>query len=82
MKDVKWSEPVIIALQNGIPRKFQSVYDAYDFLLHEWAVPLGKLYHDAVDHCKATLYSGGCGERAREAFVSVSKAENCLWVEK
>jgi hypothetical protein len=78
MKDVKWSEPVLIALENGMPRKFQCVYDAYDFLLHEWALPLGQKYQEAVTHCHDAVFGNGCREMARAAFVSLSSVQNRL----
>ena len=68
----------MISLQNGMPRKFQCVYDAYDFLLHEWATPLGQKYQEAVRQCRDAVFSNGCCETAREAFVSVSRMQNCL----
>lgn len=68
----------MISLQNGMPRQFLSVYDAYDFLLHEWALPLGKLYNDAVLRCREVLHDNGCHEAARDAFVAVSRLQNCL----
>jgi hypothetical protein len=78
IKDVKWQEPVMITLQNGMHRKFQSVYDAYDFLMHEWALPIGHNYQDAVRACIAVLDENGCREAARQAFVDVSRSQNCL----
>jgi hypothetical protein len=78
IKDVKWQEPVIITLQNGMHRRFQSVYDAYDFLMHEWALPIGHIYQDALRACIAVLNDNGCGEAARRAFVAVSRSQNCL----
>lgn len=68
----------MISLQTGLPRKFQCVYDAYDFLLHEWTVPLGNKYHEAVNSCREALFGNGCRELARAAFVDVSRIQNCL----
>lgn len=78
LKDVKWREPVVISLEGGIPRKVQSVYDAYDFLLHEWAMPIGSMYESAIKSCKLALQGSGCAEIARRAFIEVSEAHQRL----
>lgn len=55
LKDVKWEKPVTISLENGAPRIFNGVYEAFDFLQHEWPQRGDKAHEQALRLCRASL---------------------------
>lgn len=69
-QDVLFRAPVRVRLQCGIERTFLSVFDALDFLEHEWPLRRGERYKRAVDKCRAALEWAVASEVAREAFIS------------
>lgn len=69
-QDVLFRAPVRVRLQCGLERTFLSVYDALDYLEHEWPLRRGERYKKAVDKCRAALSWFAPIEVAREAFVS------------
>jgi hypothetical protein len=78
LNDVKWEAPVIISLENGAPRTFNGVYEAFDFLQHEWPSRSGKVYEQALRLCRASLLGSVAGEIARIAFIEASRDAHCL----
>lgn len=72
LNDVKWEKPVTISLQNGAPRIFNGVYEAFDFLQHEWPARGDKAHEQALRLCRASLMGDVAGEIARTAFVAAS----------
>lgn len=78
LNDVKWDAPVVISLENGAPRIFNGVYEAFDFLQHEWPSRHGKAYEQATRLCRASLMGSVSGEIARTAFIEASRDANCL----
>ncbi|MDS7596760.1 DUF982 domain-containing protein [Agrobacterium tumefaciens] len=78
LNDVKWEKPVTISLQNGSPRIFNGVYEAFDFLQHEWTERNGQAYEQAIRLCRASLLGSVDGEIARTAFVAASRQAECL----
>ncbi|WP_320202001.1 DUF982 domain-containing protein [Agrobacterium sp. rho-13.3] len=78
LNDVKWEAPVVISLENGAPRIFNGVYEAFDFLQHEWPSRHGKVYEQALRLCRASLLGSVAGEIARTAFVEASRDAHCL----
>lgn len=69
-QDVLFRAPVRVRLQCGIERTFLSVYDALDYLEHEWPLRHGERYKRAVDKCRAALMWVVPTEVAREAFIA------------
>lgn len=55
LNDVKWEKPVTISLENGAPRIFTGVYEAFDFLQHEWPERGDKAHEQALRLCRASL---------------------------
>ena len=47
----RWLDPVTVKLPSGIPRIFNNVADALDFLEFEWPNRNGKKYQRAVEAC-------------------------------
>ncbi|MDH7805988.1 DUF982 domain-containing protein [Agrobacterium tumefaciens] len=78
LKDVKWEKPVTISLENGAPRIFNGVYEAFDFLQHEWPQRGDKAHEQALRLCRASLMGDVAGEIARAAFVTASRQAQCL----
>ncbi len=78
LNDVRWDAPVVISLENGAPRIFNGVYEAFDFLQHEWPSRYGKAYEQALRLCRASLLGSVSGEIARTAFIQASRDANCL----
>jgi hypothetical protein len=78
LNNVKWGSPVTIALQNGAPRVFSGVYEAFDFLQHEWPVRDGKAYEQALRLCRACLFGSVSSEIAKAAFIEACKQAGCL----
>ncbi len=78
LNEVKWDAPVVISLENGAPRTFNGVYEAFDFLQHEWPSRHGKAYEQALRLCRASLLGSVSGEIARTAFVEASRDANRL----
>ena len=58
LNDVKWEKPVTISLENGAPRIFNGVYEAFDFLQHEWPERGDKVHEQALRLCRASLMGG------------------------
>ena len=78
LNDVKWEKPVTISLENGAPRIFTGVYEAFDFLQHEWPERGDKAHEQALRLCRASLMGDVAGEIARTAFVAASRQASCL----
>ncbi|QRM57840.1 DUF982 domain-containing protein [Sinorhizobium sp. BG8] len=68
--DILWSSPLTICLQSGLKHTFASVYEALDFLEHEWPVRQGKGYERAVRACRGALLKTTPVAVARETFVA------------
>ncbi|WP_312357795.1 DUF982 domain-containing protein [Agrobacterium sp.] len=69
-QDVVFRAPVRIRMQCGLERAFLSVYDALDYLEHEWPLRHGERYKRAVEKCRAALTWVVPTEVAREAFIA------------
>ncbi|MBO9656592.1 DUF982 domain-containing protein [Agrobacterium sp. SOY23] len=82
LNDVKWEKSVTISLENGAPRIFNGVYEAFDFLQHEWPERGGKAHEQALRLCRASLMGDVAGEIARTAFVAASRQAQCLMEDK
>jgi hypothetical protein len=68
--DVLWSTPVIIRLQNGTEKSFESVYDTLDFLEHEWPRAHGAYHDAAVVSCRRVLANYTPPAVAKELFLA------------
>lgn len=68
--DMPFRAPVNIRLQNGLQHSFHSVYDALDFLEHEWPLRRGERYRRAVAQCRGAVNKLAPVEVAREAFIA------------
>lgn len=69
MREIPWSTPLSIRLQNGTERRFAGPYDALDFLENEWPTH-GKHYERAMRDCRAAFTRTGFADIARESFIS------------
>ena len=69
LPEILWAVPLSVRLQSGTNRIFASVYDALDFLEHEWPIRHGQAYERAVAACRAALNSSVPSAVAREAFI-------------
>lgn len=70
IRDVAWTLPLKVTLQNGLERTFSSVYEALDFLEHEWPCKRGERHDRAVVCCQRALNRMTPPAVAREAFVA------------
>ncbi|MDP9813407.1 hypothetical protein J2W42_006281 [Rhizobium tibeticum] len=68
--DVLWSSPVIVRLQNGTEKSFESVYDTLDFLEHEWPRAHGAYHDAAVVSCRRVLGNYTPPAVAKELFLA------------
>lgn len=55
LPEIPWIVPLSVRLQSGSNRIFASVYDALDFLEHEWPIRHGQGYERAVITCRGAL---------------------------
>ncbi|MEI2302446.1 DUF982 domain-containing protein [Ensifer sp. MJa1] len=69
LPEVLWAVPLSVRLQSGTNRIFASVYDALDFLEHEWPVRHGQGYERSVIMCRGALNHSVPSAVAREAFI-------------
>jgi len=69
LAELCWSQPIEVRLQDGLPRTFNSVNDALDFLENEWPVRSGLHYHQAVTLCRSAEGRFTSPEIARDAFI-------------
>ncbi len=69
-QDVLFRAPVRVRMQCGLERIFLSVYDALDYLEHEWPLRRGDRYKRAVNRCRAALAWAASPDVAREAFIA------------
>lgn len=70
IRDVPWTLPLKVTLPNGLERTFSSVYEALDFLEHEWPFKRGERHDRAVACCQRALNRMTPGAVAREAFIA------------
>ncbi|WP_173515475.1 DUF982 domain-containing protein [Ensifer sesbaniae] len=69
LPEIPWAVPLSVRLQSGSNRIFASVYDALDFLEHEWPIRHGQGYKRAVMTCRGALNHSVPAAAAREAFI-------------
>ncbi|MEI3856014.1 MULTISPECIES: DUF982 domain-containing protein [unclassified Ensifer] len=69
LPEIPWTVPLSVRLQSGANRIFASVYDALDFLEHEWPLRHGQGYERAVTTCRGALSHSVPSAVAREAFI-------------
>ncbi|HEV7305095.1 DUF982 domain-containing protein [Ensifer sp.] len=69
LPELPWTVPLSVRLQSGADRIFASVYDALDFLEHEWPIRHGQGYERAIETCRAALNYSLPPAVAREAFI-------------
>lgn len=69
LPEIPWVVPLSVRLQSGSNRIFASVYDALDFLEHEWPLRHGQGYERAVTTCRAALNRSVPAAVARDAFI-------------
>lgn len=62
--------PVTVRLSDSLEHTFHSVFNALDFLEHEWPLRKGSQYLQAVQQCRAALANMVSPEIAREAFIA------------
>ncbi|MQW87115.1 DUF982 domain-containing protein [Sinorhizobium saheli] len=70
LNEIPWAIPLTVRLSNGLMRTFTSVYEALDFLGHEWPQRKGERYERAVRTCRRALKRMTPAAVAREAFVA------------
>lgn len=70
IRDVPWTHPLKVTLRSGLERTFGSVYEALDFLEHEWPLKRGARYERAVFSCRRALNRMTPAAVAREAFIA------------
>lgn len=70
IRDVPWTHPLKVTLRSGLERTFSSVYEALDFLEHEWPLKQGERYDRAVSSCRRALNRMTPAAVAREAFIA------------
>lgn len=70
LPEMPWSVPLQVTFQNGTNRTFTSVFEALDFLEHEWPRRRGQRYERAVETCRRALNRMTPVAIAREAFVA------------
>ncbi|MDQ0323502.1 DNA-directed RNA polymerase subunit K/omega [Pararhizobium capsulatum DSM 1112] len=70
MRDIEWNLPLRVTLPSGLVRTFSGVYEALDFLEHEWPLKHGERYERAVTACRRALCLSASSAVAREAFVA------------
>lgn len=70
IRDIPWTLPLRVTLSSGLDRTFSSVYEALDFLEHEWPLKRGERYDRAVACCQRALNRMTPPAVAREAFVA------------
>ena len=63
IRDVPWTHPLKVTLRSGLERTFGSVYEALDFLEHEWPLKRGAR---ALKRCHGSLSSDGFFPLVRE----------------
>jgi hypothetical protein len=68
--DVLWTVPLKVRLQNGLERTFRSVYEALDFLEHEWPLKRGERHQRAVSVCRRALNCMVPPVVAQESFIA------------
>lgn len=76
LPEVLWAAPLSVRLQSGTNRLFASVYDALDFLEHEWPIRHGQGYERAVTTCRGALNRSVPSAVAREAFIGACMEAN------
>jgi hypothetical protein len=69
-RDVAWPIPLKVRLQNGLNRRFSSVYEALDFLESEWPLKKGERHDRAISLCHRALKGMTPPAAAREEFVA------------
>ncbi|MCV9967012.1 DUF982 domain-containing protein [Pararhizobium sp. BT-229] len=69
-EDVRWSHALKVTRQNGLVRKFDSVYEAQGFLEKEWPRKRGEHHDRALVMCRGTLGRMTLPTLAREAFAA------------
>ncbi|WP_429809435.1 DUF982 domain-containing protein [Ensifer sp. B1-9] len=69
LPEIPWAVPLSVRLQSGSNRIFASVYDALDFLEHEWPIRHGQGYERAVITCRCALNRSVPATVARDAFI-------------
>ncbi|MBD9639027.1 DUF982 domain-containing protein [Ensifer sp. ENS07] len=69
LPEIPWTVPLSVRLQSGTNRIFASVYDALDFLEHEWPIRHGQDYERAIMTCLGALNQSVPPAVAREAFI-------------
>lgn len=70
IRDVPWTIPLKVRLQNGLYRRFTSVYEALDFLEGEWPLKKGERHDRAVSLCNRALKRMTPPAVAREEFIA------------
>lgn len=73
IRDVYWAIPLQVIMQNGLPRTFESIYEALDFLEEEWPIKYGEEHWRAICECRSALNRQTPAAAAREAFLSACK---------
>ncbi|SDA99390.1 DUF982 domain-containing protein [Sinorhizobium sp. NFACC03] len=69
LPEIPWAVPLSVRLQSGTNRIFASVYDALDFLEHEWRIRHGQGYERAIMTCRGALNHTVPSAVASEAFI-------------
>jgi hypothetical protein len=70
VRDIPWTQPLNVTLQSGLHRRFASIYEALDFLEHEWPLKREPRYESAIASCRRALDNGTPAAVARETFIS------------
>ncbi len=70
IRDVPWTLPLQVTLRSGLQRTFSSVYEALDFLEHEWPLKRGERCQRAAASCTRALNRMTPAAVAREDFVA------------
>ncbi len=70
IRDVPWTVPLQVSLQNGLKRSFAGVYEALDFLENEWPLNRGERHDRAISVCTLALKRMRPAAVAREEFIA------------
>lgn len=70
LNEIPWTIPLTVRLSNGLTRTFASVYEAVDFLEHEWPLRKGERYERALRTCRRAFNRMTPAAVAREAFIA------------
>lgn len=70
IRDIPWTVPFNVRLQDGLERRFRSVGEALDFLQNEWPLKRGERHQRAVSVCQRALKKMVPPAVARECFIA------------